>query len=162
MILLSFSLESFLKRIVLDLHLNNIGCQWSLPASGLNECRSLLNPVDQTASFPPYLVPAISIAEYLAKAKPRLSIEAESPLLKILDFGGCTLFFSLHYAVTNLSFFSISAGRSSIMLGDTLHIVTSQKSTCNTFSISTLTSQKSTCNKFSISILTSNKSKEHM
>ena len=62
------------------------------------------NPVDQTASLPPYLIPAISMAEYAAKAKPPLSFEAEPPLLKILDFGGGMLVFSFYYAVTNLIF----------------------------------------------------------
>ena len=67
------------------------------------------NPVDQTASLPPYLIPAISMAEYAAKAKPPLSFEAELPLLKILDFGGGMLVFSLYYAVTNLIIFFFSA-----------------------------------------------------
>ena len=56
------------------------------------------------------------MAEYVVKAKPPLSFQAGSPVLKILDFGGGTLLFSLyHYAVTSdLTFFrsSISAGRS--------------------------------------------------
>ena len=72
-----------------------------------------VNPVDQTASFPPYLISSISIAEYLAKAKPPLSFEAESPLLKILDL----VVVRYSSASTTLSltwpFFSISAGRSS-------------------------------------------------
>jgi hypothetical protein len=50
------------------------------------------------------------MADYLANAKPPLSFEAEPPLLKILDFGGCTLLFNC-YAVTNSTFSSISAGK---------------------------------------------------
>ena len=105
-ILLHLFLESSLKQdeLFVDLHFGNLGC--SLP--GLNErtesdvlehfgnpeCVTpilAVNPVDQTASLPPYLIPAISMADYLAKATPPLSFETELPLLKILDFGGCKL-----------------------------------------------------------------------
>ena len=100
--------ESSLKQneLFVDLHFGNLGC--SLP--GLNERTELdllghfgnpdcvtpilaVDPVDQTVSLPPYLVPAISMAEYLVKSKPPLSFETELPLLKILDFGGCKLLF---------------------------------------------------------------------
>ena len=115
--------------VIVDLHFNNLGC--SLP--GLNERTELdllthfgnpecvtpilaVDPADQTASLPPYLIPAISMADYLAKAKPPLSLEADPPLLKILDFGGCTLLFT-NLAPVNadiccqLYIYSISAGR---------------------------------------------------
>ena len=49
------------------------------------------NLVDQTVSLPPYLIPNISMAAYLAKEKLLLTLEVESPFLKISDFGGRTL-----------------------------------------------------------------------
>jgi serine/threonine-protein kinase SRPK3 len=82
------------------LHLGNLCC--TLP--GLNEhieedliehfgppeCTVVLtaDPMDQTTSFPPYLVTSISIVDYMVNAKPPLpSIEVEPSSLKILDFG---------------------------------------------------------------------------
>ena len=72
-----------------------------------------VNAVDQTVSLPPYLLPAISMADYLAKAKPPLSFGTEPPLLKILDFGGCALpfhYFCICYAVPKLTFSAFQQG----------------------------------------------------
>jgi hypothetical protein len=57
------------------------------------ECVPILavNPMDQTGSLPLYLVVALSMAEYLAQARPPLLIEVDPPLLKILDFGNGAL-----------------------------------------------------------------------
>ena len=83
------------------MHLYNLGC--TIP--GLNEnteedlllhfvnpeCIIVLtvDPSDQAASFPPYLVKAISMADYMVDAhSPSLpTIDAAPPSLKILDFG---------------------------------------------------------------------------
>jgi hypothetical protein len=104
------------------LHFDNFGC--SIP--GLDNHAELdiiahfsnpdctlifaINPMDQTASLPPYIVAAISMADYMVKSKTSLPIEAELPLLKILDFGSGVL---LVYDISNMLtfFFSISAGR---------------------------------------------------
>jgi hypothetical protein len=91
------------QHILVDLHIDNFGC--SLP--GLDElgdsdlidhfgdpdCVPILavNPMDQTSALPPYIVSAISMADYLAKATPPLPIEARPPSLKLLDFGSGTL-----------------------------------------------------------------------
>ena len=81
----------------LDLHIDNFGC--SIP--GLDEeaqsdimeffdppdCVPVIavDPANQTASLPPYMVAAISMADYMVKSMP---IEAHPhPSLKILDFG---------------------------------------------------------------------------
>lgn len=91
-ILLHLFLESFLKRneLFVDLLFDNLGC--SLP--GLKERSELdllahfgnpkcvtpilassVNQVDQSASLPPYLIPAISMADYLSKANQRLLLK---------------------------------------------------------------------------------------
>ena len=92
-----------MQSIIVDLHIGNLGC--SLP--GLNERTELdfmahfqnpecvpilaVNPMDQTASLPSYLVVALSTADYLAQARPPLPIEVDPPSLKILDFGNGAL-----------------------------------------------------------------------
>lgn len=84
---------------IVDLHLDNFGC--TLP--GLNEhseedlmahfpppeCTVVLtvDPMDQTTSLPPYLVTAISMADYMVNAVPSLPSIEVVPHLKILDFG---------------------------------------------------------------------------
>ena len=54
------------------------------------------------------------MADYLVKAKPPLSFEAEFPLLKILDFGGSAVRYSSLiqplYVVTNLTFLAFQQG----------------------------------------------------
>jgi hypothetical protein len=50
-----------------------------------------VNPMDQTASLPPYIVAAISMADYMVESKSPLPIEAQPPSLKILDFGNGAL-----------------------------------------------------------------------
>jgi hypothetical protein len=81
----------------LDLHIGNFGC--SIP--GLNEetqsdimkffdppdCVPVIavDPENQTAYLPPYMVVAISMADYMVKS---MRIEAHpQPSLRILDFG---------------------------------------------------------------------------
>ena len=52
-----------------------------------------VNVADQTASLPPYLIPAISMADYLANAKPPQSFETEPPL----NIGPWQLYVTLHH-----------------------------------------------------------------
>lgn len=79
---------------LLDLHFGNFGC--SIP--GLNEetqsdimqffdppdCVPVIavDPANQTASLPLYMVVAISMADYMVKSMP-----IDRPSLKIMDFG---------------------------------------------------------------------------
>jgi hypothetical protein len=91
----------FKPSCIVDLHLDNFGCtlpglnehsEWDVMAHfGNPDCVPILavNPMNQTASIPPYIVSAISMADYLAKSRPPLPIESYPPSLK-LDFGNCT------------------------------------------------------------------------
>jgi serine/threonine-protein kinase SRPK3 len=56
------------------------------------ECTVVLpvNPADQSASLPSYLVTAISMADYMVKSRPPLASAEFLPSLKILDFGNGT------------------------------------------------------------------------
>jgi hypothetical protein len=86
---------------VVDLHIGNLGC--TLPGLSERSVRDVLehfsepectvvlpiNPGKQTASLPPYLVTAMSMADYMVNADPPLP-GIGVPSLKILDFGSGT------------------------------------------------------------------------
>jgi hypothetical protein len=67
---------------------------WDLTASvGVPECIPVVavDPMNQSASLPPYLVVAFSMRDYLAHARPPLPIEDLTPMLKVMDFGNGAL-----------------------------------------------------------------------